>query len=253
MRLRVTYGRVADFLNDHTQQVVQGGLLVRVPDLRADRGAPVDLEVVTPVGRERVAGQVLQILAGAGVAVALDPAALAGLAAAAAAAARGGGDDGPSPVHELLEETGPAAHAAGAEAAGAAGEAGRDSSMQAQQAQKIQQALHGDKTQRMAILREPNKMLHGYVLRNPQLQLDEVVFIARMTTVAPDLLTYIAGRREWAERPEIASALVRNPKTPVPLAIRLLDRLGGAELRQLAKQTGVREAIQRAARKKVLG
>ena len=248
MRLRVTYGRVADFLNDHRQQVVQGGLLVRVPDLQADRGAPVELELVTPVGRERVSGQVLQILAGAGVAVAIEPASLAGLAAAAAAHG-GGGDDGPAPVHEVVRD-----EVAEDELRPAAGTApARDGSMQAQQAQKIQQALHGDKTQRMAILREPNKMLHGYVLRNPQLQLDEVVFIARMTTIAPDLLAYIAGRREWAERPEIASALVRNPKTPVPLAIRMLDRLGGAELRQLAKQTGVREAIQRAARKKVLG
>src|SRR5688572_27465642 len=163
MRLRITYGRVADFLADVRTQVARGGLLVRVDPGAADRGAPVELEVVTPAGRAQVAARVLQVLAGAGVAVELDPGALAQLAAAA-------------------------------------------------EAQKIQQALHGDKHQRMAILREPNKMLHGYVLRNPQLQLDEVVFIARMTTVSTDLLTFIAGRREWAERPEVAIALVRNPK-----------------------------------------
>ena len=63
-------------------------------------------------------------------------------------------------------------------------------------------------------------LLHKYVLKNPQLQLEEVVFVARMATAAPESLVFIAGRREWAERPEVAIALVRNPKTPVPLAIK---------------------------------
>ena len=92
-------------------------------------------------------------------------------------------------------------------------------------ARKIQLALHGDKNQRGTLLREPNKLIHGYVVRNAQLQLDEVVTIARMTTVAIEVLTFIASRREWAERPEVALALVRNPRTPVPLAIRMLDHI----------------------------
>ncbi|MCW5809313.1 MAG: hypothetical protein KIT31_43570, partial [Deltaproteobacteria bacterium] len=120
-------------------------------------------------------------------------------------------------------------------------------------AQKIQQALHGDKNQRAAILREPNKQLHHYVLRNPQIQLEEIIHIARMATASIEILTAIANRREWAEKPEVALALVRNPKTPVPLAIKMLDHVGAAELRGLAKQQSVRDAIQRAARKKILG
>jgi hypothetical protein len=219
---------------------------VRVEVDQVERGAAVELEIATPVGRGRIPGEVLQVLAGAGVAIGLDRAALGGLAAAAAA--YHGADAGEAPRHELVADEG----APSSEAQGGAGPPPAPS-LSAQQAQKIQLALHGDKPQRMAILREQNKMLHSYVLRNPQLQLDEVVFIARMTTIAPDLLAFIASRREWAERPEIASALVRNPKTPVPLAVRMLDRLGGPELRQLAKQSNVREAIQRAARKKVLG
>jgi len=91
------------------------------------------------------------------------------------------------------------------------------------------------------------------VLRNPQIQLEEIIFIARMATASIEILTAIANRREWAERPEVALALVRNPKTPVPLAIKMLDHVGPAELRGLAKQQSVRDAIQRAARKKILG
>ena len=121
------------------------------------------------------------------------------------------------------------------------------------QAKRIQLALNGDKNDRMAILREPNKLLHSYVLRNPKLQLDEVVFVARMPTVSVELLVFIAGKREWAERAEVAIAIVRNPKTPIPVAVKMLDHVGMTELRSLAKQQSVRDGISRAARKKILG
>ena len=223
LELEVRYDEVADFLTDAREQLAHGGLLVRgEPPAGLDRGAAVALTVVTPVGSQVVTGQVLQVLAGAGVAVAFDGSLLAELVARAEA---------------------------GAAAPGPAGQAAHG----AAQAAKIQQALHGDKNQRAAILRENNRLMHSYVLRNPQIGIDEVAAIARMTTVSADVLNFIAGRREWYERPEVAVALVRNPKTPVPLAIRMLDHVGQAELRQLAKQTAVREAIARVARKKILG
>lgn len=222
LRLEVRYEGIAEFLADARAQLAHGGLLVRgEPPAGVDRGAEVELTVVTPVGSRAVSGQVLQVLAGAGVAVGLNPSLLTDLVALAEAAERA-----PAPV--------PPSHGA-------------------TQAARIQQALHGDKNQRAAILRENNRLLHSYVLRNPQIGVDEVAAIARMTTVSGDILAFIAGRREWAERAEVAIALVRNPKTPVPLAVRMLDHVGPAELRQLAKQTAVREPIARAARKKVLG
>ena len=223
MQLRVTYGRVEEFLDDYDKQIAHGGLLVRgeIPG-GLERGHTVELEVVTPVGGARLYGQVIQILAGAGVAVTVAPEQLGALARAA------------------RSKGGASGHAA-------------EPPQGAATARKIQLALHGDKSQRIALLRDPNKMIHGYVLRNPQIQLDEVVTVARMTTVAVDVLTFIASRREWAERSEIALALVRNPKTPVPLAVRMLDHISPSELRQLAKQANVREPIARAARKKVIG
>ena len=76
--------------------------------------------------------------------------------------------------------------------------------------------------------------------------------IARMTTVSTELLTQIAGRREYGHRPEIAIALVRNPTLPVPVAVELVARVGEADLKQLAKDSRTREPIQRAARKRLL-
>jgi len=241
LRFRITYHSTADLLADIAQQVSRRGLLVRVAIASAERGAPVELEIVTPVGTIALAAAVLQLLPGLGVAVELDPAAFEPLAEQARAAPVASD----RPVHhEPIDDAPPPPPRAPTPQA----------TTQAQQtAQKIQLALHGDKNQRMAILREQNKQLHNYVLRNPGLQLDEILFIAKQPTSSAELLSQIGARREWAERPDIAIALVRNPKTPVPLAVRLVDFVSATELRSLAKQQSAREPVQRAARKKLLG
>jgi hypothetical protein len=237
VRFRVVYHRPADLLADDTAQFQNGGLLVRVePPPELGLFDPVELELVTDfAGEALLSGQVVQLVPGAGVAVAFPPAATAALVAAA----RGAGDlPGPPPTHDRVEPDArrqPAARAGGESAA------------------KIHAALHGNRDERTRILRDVNKMMHPYVLRNPGLGIDEVLAIAKMTTVAPDLLATIAEKREWAQRPDIAIALVRNPKTPTPVAVRLLEWITAADLRQLAKGTQTRPAVQQAARKKLLG
>jgi len=225
VRLSVRYTAPEDFLGEHETQMTRGGLLVRgdpPPGIALyDR---VELEIrgdfaalETPVV---VAGQVVQIFAGVGVAVTFDPSPLAGAVSAARS---------PAPVAAKPPPT------TGAETAA-----------------KIQTALHGTKDERMRLMRENNRMLHSYVLKNPNLGIDEVLAIARMTTLTPDLLASIAERREWLQRPDIALSLVRNPKTPTPVAVKALDFVAMADLRQLAKDTHTRPQVQAAARKKVI-
>jgi hypothetical protein len=224
VRLTVRYATPDEFLADHASQMTRGGLLVRgEPPAGAALYQAVELEIAggfpalaTPVV---LPGQVVQVFAGVGVAVAFDPAPLAG----AVSAARG------TPP--------PAAKPAASETAA-----------------KIQVALHSsNKDERMRIMRDQNRMLHQYVLKNPNLGVDEVLAIAKMSTLAPDIFSSIAERREWAQRPDIAIALVRNPKTATSVAIRLLDFVSAQDLRQLAKDSHTRPPVQQAARKKVLG
>ena len=225
MRLSVRYTAPGDFLREHESQMTRGGLLVRGdPPAGVALYDQVELEIAgdfaalqTPVV---LVGQVVQVFAGVGVAVIFDPAPLA----AAVTAARSPSAAAPKPPPT-----------AGAE-----------------QAAKIQIALHGTKDERMRIMRDSNRMLHSYVLKNPNLGLDEVLAIARMTTISPDLLASIAERREWVQRPDIALSLVRNPKTPTPVAVKALDYVAAADLRQLAKDSHTRPQVQAAARKKVI-
>lgn len=229
MRLRVQYDRPEDLIADDAAQFQRGGLLVRMePPPGLALFEAVELEVATDfAGSVTVAGQVVQLVPGAGVAVTFDPKALEDLVASA----RG---QGATPT--TMEQQRPAAAAKSTTDAAA----------------RIHAALYGNRDERWKIIRDANKMMHPHVLRNPGLGLDEVLAIAKMSTLAPDLLGSIAERREW-QRPDIAIALVRNPKTPTAAAIRLLEFVSAADLRQLAKDSHTRPAVQQAARKKVLG
>jgi len=247
LRLRVTYGRVADFLADVRDQVARGGLLVRVDVGNAERGADVELEILTPLGAARPPARVLHVLGPSGVAVELAPDALADLVKKAQGWR--GKEPGSDAVHEAISDDAPTPPPPALPAARPAPQP----SHAALQAQKIQEALHGDKNQRMAILREQNRLLISYVLKNPQVGMEEVMFVAKNPTSSPDLLTFIGNKREWSERSDVAIALVRNPKTPIQLAIKLLDFINPNELRTIAKLGNVRDQITSAARKKVLG
>ena len=108
-----------------------------------------------------------------------------------------------------------------------------------------------DREQRFALLRDPNQQLHALVLRNPRIGLDEVQWAARLTSLSPEALKAIADHPEWGQNPAIATALVKNPKTPVPVALKLLPRLPAAEVRALAKSQGKPQLVQ-AAKKQVV-
>ena len=118
--------------------------------------------------------------------------------------------------------------------------------------EKMQLALSGSRDERMALLRDFNKTLHVYVLKNPRIGLDEIQYAAKQPNLSPDALKLIAEHREWGLSPGVCTSLVRNPKTPLPLALRLIDRLPPAEVRALAKG-GARDQVVHAARRKVTG
>jgi hypothetical protein len=243
--LRVTYTRGAELRHDIDQQMSHGGLVVRIAqtgDLDLDRA--VTLELVLPDGEVvRADTQVLQVLAGLGVAVKL----AADTVAAVRAHADGGDAAGAAPVrHERFDGEPPPIPRA--RPSTTAPPATSDST-----ADKIQKALHGNRDERNAILRDKNRTLYPYVLKNPQLTVDDVLEIAKNAQMTPEVMKQIAERKEWFKRPAIATALARNPKTPPDVAIKALEFVPNEALRQMAKGTGVLPHVAQAARKRVLG
>ncbi len=243
VRFRASYHNAASLLRDHEQQFARGGLLVRVEPLpEVELFEAVELELATPYGVVVIEVQVIQMLPGMGVAVGFTADSASGLTSLldAARADRMPGTADPATFKVVGGARAPRPVDA------------RTRLKNATTAEKMQIALHGTKEERGLILRDGNRLLHQYVVRNPKIQLDEIAHVAGLRTMAPELLAFIASRREWAQRPEVALALVRNPKTPVPLAVKLVDHVPMQHLRQLAKAGAAKAPIQKAARKKVL-
>jgi hypothetical protein len=154
-----------------------------------------------------------------------------------------------SPAIEIPREPSAPAAAAAPEAplAAAPGTAGLT------RMEKVQKALHGTRDERNAILRDRDHTLHAFVLKNPQLDADDVIAIAKNPQMAPDMLQQIGDRKEWVQRASVALALARNPRTPPELAVRALQFVPFEALRQFAKGSGVPPHVCQAARKKLLG
>jgi hypothetical protein len=205
----------------------------------------IEVEIIAPRGAIVLSCQVVQLFPSVGVAVTFAPNAM--LEAAANNAKIASDVGGADPEHTLVDDNSTVRLRTSDLGSLPPKPAGNPV------AEQLQRALYGSRDERAQVMREGNASMQTQVLRNPGLQLDEVASIARMRTVSVELLKIIAEKREWSSRPEIAVALVRNPKTPVPLAIRLLDHVSREELRQIAKDGNTRAPIMNAARKKVLG
>lgn len=242
LNLRVTYFQESELRRDVDQQLSRGGLLAKVagtPGLQL-RDA-VTLEIVSPTGlRVQGAGEVLNVIEGYGVAVTVSASTVAEIRALIATP-RADTPGAAAAVHENLDAPGTAP------APTPVGEPEELST-----AQKIQIALHGSRDERASILRDRNKSLHPYVLRNPNVTPEEIAAIAKNPQMAPEVLKQIAERKEWMGRSAIAQGLARNPRTPPEIGVRALEYVGNEALRQMAKGGGILPHIAQAARRKVL-
>lgn len=213
--MRISYATQKE-LADAVEQMAHGAILVRsTTEVAFD--TEVELELALPDGTSLTSkGRVLQVLPGHGVAVTIDAAVAEQLKQRAAAK---------KPAVVSAEPT---------------------------HAQKIQWALHGTRDQRNAILRDTNRQLHPYVLKNPQTNVDDVLAIAKNPMMGADMYKLISERPDWFQRPAIAIALARNPKVQGDIAVRALAYVSPDSLRQLAKG-GAPPHVVTAARKKVIG
>ncbi len=227
MRFRIAYATHAELAAD-VKQMAHGGVLVRDPaaaQLAFD--TPVVLELVMPDKSTLVSGgKVLQALAGLGVAVTIEPHVV-------------------EQARKLVESSpGEATTEVEPESA---------SRTELTRAQKIHLALHGTRDQRNAMLRDRDRGLHSFVLKNPGITVDDVLAIAKNAMMGAEMYKQIAERADWFQRPQIALALARNHKVPAEIAIRALAHVSPDALRQLAKGAGAPPHVVQAARKRVVG
>lgn len=114
---------------------------------------------------------------------------------------------------------------------------------------RIKLAMKGTREQRAQLIRDSNRMVAAAVLTSPKLTESEVEAFAKMANVSDEVLRLIAGNRGWMKSYGVALGLARNPKTPPAISMQLLHRLGDRDVKMLASDRNVPEALRLAARK----
>lgn len=114
-------------------------------------------------------------------------------------------------------------------------------------AEKIILATKADRSERAVLIQDNDPQILYYLLKNPRITTEEVLRIARLTSISATVADQIAKTTQWSGNQEIRSALVNNPRTPTSLALKFLPTLTEPEIRHIAKSTGVSQALKQAA------
>ena len=114
---------------------------------------------------------------------------------------------------------------------------------------RMKLAMRGTREQRAQLIRDSNKLVAVAVLSSPTLTESEVENFARMANLTEDVLRIIGANRAWVKNYNVVSALTKNPKTPVAMAMNFLQRLNERDLKRLATDRNVSEPVRLAARK----
>jgi hypothetical protein len=96
---------------------------------------------------------------------------------------------------------------------------------------------------RQILIRDANPIVALAVLNNNAFNEQEIESVAGNRSVVEEVLGEIARRREWIGQYRVALALVKNPRTPLALSVRLVSRLAVRDLRLLARDRNVPDAV----------
>ncbi len=117
---------------------------------------------------------------------------------------------------------------------------------------KMMLAPKADKAERAILLRDLNASVARLIIRNPRITDTEIAQIAKDFATPADVLEAIVKNRKWILNPEIRLAIVKNPRTPTPLALNQLNYVQVKDLAFIAKSQHVRESIKNEALKLLL-
>jgi hypothetical protein len=74
-----------------------------------------------------------------------------------------------------------------------------------------------------------------------------------MKGVSDEILRTIGNHREWTKRYTVLNNLVRNPRTPIGIALSMVPRLSPRDIKGIAVDRNVPEPVRKQAQKFVKG
>jgi hypothetical protein len=110
--------------------------------------------------------------------------------------------------------------------------------------EKIKLATLGNKEARTLLLRDSNKLVCMAAVTSPRVTDGEILGLANSRTAQSDVLRYIYSNREFTKTYAVKSALVKNPKVPLPFALKMMLTLQEKDIKELARDRNVPQTIQ---------
>lgn len=110
-------------------------------------------------------------------------------------------------------------------------------------------ARGASRTLRGILLRDQNPQVAMAVLTGSAVSESEIEQVSSNRYIVEEVLTAVANRREWVSKYGIMHNLVRNPRTPVGIAVRLAPRLSVRDLNLLKTDRNVADAVRQTAKR----
>ena len=108
---------------------------------------------------------------------------------------------------------------------------------------RVMLAIKGTREARTILVRDPNRVVAGAVLRNPRLTDQEIESIASVKTVPEDVLRQIGQNRAWTRSYAVIHNLVRNSRTPIAISLNFINRIQTRDLRTLSLNKNIPDVI----------
>lgn len=113
--------------------------------------------------------------------------------------------------------------------------------------ERVQLALKGNREERMALIRDPCKVVQRAVLQSSRLTDREVETFASMASLTDEILRVIANSRKFRRNYSVVINLMNNPKTPTDVTLHMLANITAPDLKKLATNRNVSETLRTAA------
>jgi hypothetical protein len=113
--------------------------------------------------------------------------------------------------------------------------------------ERVQLALKGNREERMALIRDPCKVVQRAVLQSSRLTDREVETFSSMASLTDEVLRIIATSRNFRRNYTVVINLMNNPKTPLDITLHMLPNITAPDLKKLASNRNISDPLRTAA------
>jgi hypothetical protein len=113
--------------------------------------------------------------------------------------------------------------------------------------ERVQLALKGNREERIALIRDPCRVVQRAVLQSSRITDREVETFASMASLSDEVLRLISMNRNFRRNYTVVRNLINNPKTPVDVSLHLLPTITALDLKALALNKNVPETLRNSA------